>query len=373
MSFQDIPGLDELKNTLRKALQGNHLAHALLFHGQEGGASVALALAFSNYLLCPNRTEWEACGECEVCHKTKKWIHPDLHFILPYKSTSEKEEDQTRSDMLGQWRSFLAENQWPTLSDWATHAGIESKQISISVKESRRIVYNVSLKPFEAEKKVIFVWLPELLGIEAANALLKVLEEPNQRTQFILVANEYDRLLPTIVSRTQLVSVRRFSDEEISQELQGKQAIEPAKALQMARLANGNMNEAVSLVDEMPDTHLAQFRDWFRLCYAQKMVELVQMAEEFQGMGKEPQKNLLQFGLSMLRESLIWNYGDQNLVRLTNEERDFILNFSKVIQPNKVEKLSQWINESYYQLERNVNPKMVFLDLSINISRIIKL
>ncbi len=372
MSFQDIPGLDPLKNTLREALRGNHLAHALLFHGQEGGAAVALALAFSHYLLCPHRTETDACGECDICHKTKKHIHPDLHFILPYKSTSEKEEDQTRSDMLGQWRSFLAENLWPTLGDWAAHAGIESKQISISVKESRRIVYNVSLKPFEAEKKVIFIWMPELLGVEAANALLKVLEEPNQRTQFILVASEYEKILPTILSRTQLVSVRRFTEEEIKEELCHKMSTVPDRALQLARLADGNMNEAIFLNSGTLDNNLVQFRDWFRLCYGQKMGELVQLAEEFQGMGKEPQKNLLQFGLSMLREALIWNYGDPNLVKLTDEEKEFIANFAKIIQPNKVERISHWINESYYQLERNVNPKMVFLDLSISISRIIK-
>lgn len=372
MNFNDIRGLGELKDTLRGALRSNHLAHALLFHGQEGGASVAMALAFSNYLLCPNRTEEDACGDCEVCHKSKKMIHPDLHFILPYKGTSEKEEDQSRADMASQWRSFLAENPWPTLRSWAAHAGIESKQISISVKESRRVVYNASLKPFEAEKKIIFIWLPEMLGTEAANALLKVLEEPNQRTQFILVANEYEKILPTIISRTQLVSVRRFTENEISAELVEKHGLDDAKALQTARLADGNMFEAIQLISEMPDNNLSQFRDWFRLCYAQKMVELVQMADEFQAMGKEPQKSLLQFGLSMLRESLIWNYGDQSLIKLTNEEREFLTNFAKVIQPNKVDRISQWINESYYQLERNVNPKMVFLDLSIGISRIIK-
>lgn len=372
MNFQDIPGLVELKQTLRNALQGNHLAHALLFHGQQGGASVALGLAFSNYLLCPNRTEIDACGECEICHKTKKLIHPDLHFILPYKGTSEKEEDQSRADMMSQWRTLLAENHWPTLKDWAAHADIESKQISISVKESRKIVYNASLKPFEAEKKVIFIWLPELLGTEAANALLKVLEEPNARTQFVLIANDYDKILPTILSRTQLVSVRRFTEDEISDELSVKHQVDRSKAMQMARLADGSMNEALLLISEMPDNNLAQFRDWFRLCYSQKMVELVQMADEFQAMGKEPQKSLLQFGLSMLRESLIWNFGDQQMVKLTQEEKEFVANFSKVIQPNKVEKISQWINESYYQLERNINPKMVFLDLSIHIGKIIR-
>lgn len=372
MQFADIPGLDDLKQTLVQSVNGNHLAHALMFKGQEGGANLAMALAFANFLLCPQRTDQDACGQCDVCLKTKKYIHPDLHFVLPYKGLSEREEDAGKADMLAQWRSLLAENHWPTLSNWAAQAGIESKQISISVKESRKVLYNVALKPFEAEKKVIFIWLPEMLGTEAANALLKVLEEPNGRTQFLLVANDYDRILPTILSRTQLITVRRFSEQELSEELVSKHAVDQQKAQQIARLSEGSMNQAIHLISDMPDNNLVRFRDWFRLCYSSKMLELVTMADDFQNMGKEPQKSLLQFGLSMLRESLIWNYGDASLVKLTQEEREFITNFAKVIQPSKVERISQWINESHYQLERNVNPKMVFLDLSIRISKVIK-
>jgi len=372
MNFSQIPGLSELKQTLTKSVRNNHLAHALLFRGQEGGAVLPMALAFANYILCPKRTELDACGECDICLKTKKYIHPDFHFVLPFKSLSEKEEDQGKAEMMAKWRSLLAENMWANLSDWAIKADIESKQISISVKESRKILYNVALKPFEADKKVVFIWLPEMLGNEAANALLKVLEEPNARTQFVLVTNDYDKILPTILSRTQSVSIPRFSEIEIAQELVRNYEVEEAKAIQIARLADGSMNEAINLIVEMPDNNLAQFRAWFNLCFGQKMVELVVMADEFHSMGKEPQKNLLQFGLAMLRESLIWNYGDETLVRLTEEENEFISRFSKVMQPQKVEKISQLFNESLYQLERNVNPKMVFLDLSINISKIIK-
>jgi len=322
--------------------------------------------------LCPNRTDNDACGECHVCQKTKKYYHPDLHFVLPYKSLSEKDEDQGKADMMAQWRSLLNENQWPTLHDWASIAGIESKQISISVKESRKVLYNVALKPFEAEKKIIFIWLPELLGNEAANALLKVLEEPNARTQFILVANDYDKILPTILSRTQLVSITKFSESDIATELESRHQIEHEKSIQIARLADGSMNEAIKLTSDMPDNNLTQVRTWFRLCFGQKIGELVSYSDEFQAMGKEPQKNLLQFALAMLRETIIWNFGDESLVKLTTDEREFISKFAPVIQPNKVEKISQWINESYYQIERNVNPKLVFLDLSIMISKIIK-
>ncbi len=372
MNFSQISGLVDLKNTLTQSVKSNHLAHALLFRGQEGGASLSIAIAFSNFLLCPNRTETDACGTCDVCFKTKKYIHPDFHFVLPYKSLSEKEEDSGKADMMAQWRTLLLENHYPTLYDWASAAGIESKQISISVKESRKILYNAALKPFEAEKKIIFIWMPELLGNEAANALLKVLEEPNARTQFILVASDYEKILPTILSRTQLVSVPRLSESEIIAILESKHAIEHEKAIQIARLADGSMNEAIKLTEEMPDNNLTQVRDWFRLCFGQKMVELVAMADEFMAMGKEPQKNMLQFSLSILRETIIWNFGDESLIRLSPEEKDFVSKFAPIIQPNKVDKISQWINEAYYHLERNVNPKMVFLDLSIMIAKIIK-
>lgn len=372
MYFKDIPGQSEVKQTLISAVKQNHLAHALLIRSDDGGAAVTIAIAFANYLLCPNRTESDACGECDTCAKTKKIIHPDFHFVLPFKSLSEKDEDQGKAEMMGQWRALISENMYPTLKDWATFSGIESKQISISVKESRRILYNVALKPFEAEKKIIFIWLPELLGNEAANALLKVLEEPNQRTQFLLVAHDYEKILPTIISRTQLISVRRFTEKEIIDSLVLNFETDQEKASQIALLADGNMNAARELVHGMPDNNLAMFQNWFRLCYGQKMAELVPLSEEFQTIGKEPQKNLLQFGLSMLRESLVWNYGNPEMIKLTGEEKAFMANFSKVIQANKVEKISHWINESYYQIERNVNPKMVFLDLSIQISKIIR-
>jgi DNA polymerase III subunit delta' len=372
MFFSDITGFKELKYTLTQSVQTNHLAHALLFRGQEGGAGIAIALAFANYILCADRTETEPCGVCSVCQKTKKYIHPDLHFVLPYKGLSEKDEDSGKAEMMAQWRAMLSENQWPTLHDWANAAGIESKQISISVKESRKILYNVALKPFEVERKVIFIWMPELLGNEAANALLKVLEEPNARTLFILIASDYDKILPTIISRTQLISIPRFSESEIAIELETKHQIESEKALQIARLADGNMNEAIKLTSDMPDNNLTHCRNWFRLCFGQKMIELVAFADEFQAMGKEPQKTLLQFTLAMLRETIIWNFGDENLVKLSADERDFISKFAPLIQPNKVEKISQWINESYYQLERNVSAKLVFLDLSIMVSKIIK-
>ena len=267
MYFKDIPGQEEVKTTLTNAVKRNHLAHALLIRSDDGGAGLSLAISFANFLLCPNRTETDACGECDICSKTQKLIHPDFHFVLPYKSLSEKEEDQGKAEMMAKWRSLILENANPTLKNWAAHADIESKQISISVKESRRILYNVALKPFEAEKKIIFIWLPELLGIEAANALLKVLEEPNGRTQFLLIANDYEKILPTILSRTQLVSVRRYTSSEIASTLIKEFAIETEKAEQISRLAEGNMNTARELVDGMPDNNLSLFRNWFLLCF----------------------------------------------------------------------------------------------------------
>ena len=158
MHFSDIIGCDSLKKTLTTAVQKNHLAHALLFRGQEGGPALAMALSFSNYLLCPNRTTTDACGQCSACSKSAKYVHPDMHFVLPYKSLGTGSEDEARAEMMTKWRSLLAVNCWVTLADWTNHAGIESKQISISVKESRKILYHVALKPFEAEKKIIFIW-----------------------------------------------------------------------------------------------------------------------------------------------------------------------------------------------------------------------
>src|SRR6478609_1835336 len=216
MTFSSIPGLDEVKKQLTGSVQSNHIAHALLFAGKPGALSLPLALAFANYLHCQNKNGNDACGTCAACSKSLKYIHPDTSFVFPLGNVKgDKDEDRFKAEILKSWRQFLLEQPFGNLNDWANFYGGEDKQAIISREESREIIKTLSLKPFESPVKVMIIWQPELMHPSAANGILKILEEPPPHTYFILVTNAVDRLLPTIISRTQIVTVPLLFDEEV--------------------------------------------------------------------------------------------------------------------------------------------------------------
>lgn len=372
MLFSDVIGLDELKKTLIHSVKNNHLAHTQLFLGMQGSPALALALAFSAYLLCEDPQENDACGVCAACSKNKKFIHPDLHFIFPVSTTKKVTKEPVSENFLPDWRNFL-QNQWyGNLSDWAKFFGAENKSCSISKEESRNIIKELALKPFEAEYKILLIWQPENLHPTAANALLKILEEPPGKSIFLLVSNDIEKILPTILSRTQLVKVRQFSDKELTENLVSKFNFDTKRAEQLSYLAEGNLTEALKLNEEADDDNQAFFRDWMRLCYTKDFTKMVKWSESFQGLSKEAQKILLQYGLSMLRECMLWQLEVKELVKLMGDELEFVKNFSKVLQPPQIENISKQINSSFYHLERNANAKVLFLDLSLSVSKILK-
>lgn len=372
MLFSDITGLDDLKNTLINSIKNNHIAHAQLFLGLPGSANLALALAYCSYILCENPQENDACGVCAGCSKNKKYIHPDLHFVFPVSTTKKVTKEAVSEDFLPDWRNFLLNNWYGDLSDWAKHFGAENKSCSISKEESRNIIKELSLKPFEAEYKILLIWQPENLHPTAANALLKILEEPPGKTIFLLVANDIEKIIQTILSRTQLVKVRQFSDQEITSTLVEKFGFEQKRAEQLSYLSEGNLNEALKLNEEAEDDNQAFFRGWMRLCYTKDFTKMVKWSESFQAFTKEAQKILLQYGLSMLRECMMWQLEVKELVKLAGDELEFVKNFSKVLQPAHVEAISKQINNAFYHLERNANAKILFLDLSLTVSKILR-
>src|SRR5687768_10161256 len=219
MRFVDIPGIADIKKLLIDAVKNHHAAHAQLFVGSEGALNLPLALAYATYLHCENPGE-DACGVCLACSKNLKYIHPDTHFVFPLSNIKgDKDEDRFKADILKSWRSFILEQPFGNLDDWTNYYGGEDKQALISREGSRDIIKTLSLKPFESPHKVMIIWQPELMHPSAANGILKILEEPPPHTYFILVTNAADRLLPTIISRTQIVSVPLLSDNELETEL----------------------------------------------------------------------------------------------------------------------------------------------------------
>jgi DNA polymerase-3 subunit delta' len=373
MQFAAIPGLPETKEKLLNAVKLNHLAHALLFHGPEGSANLTLALALASYLYCEQKSETDSCGTCGSCQRMNKLILPDLNFAFPVVASS-KEEDgdedgkDEKSDLLGNWRKFVLGQPYGNVHDFIYFNGFEKKQLNITKAAARKMIQTLSLMSFEGGYKIMLIWAPEYLHPSAANALLKIIEEPPAKTLFLLVTSQADQLLTTILSRTQKILVRAFTDEEVSSHLVDSELCDSKAAAQIAMLADGNLRAAYRLIDQVEDQTVRQLRDWFRLCATKNLKELFLLSEDFHKADKESQKSLMLAGLNVTREILLKNLDLDHLLRTTDEDRTFINNISKkMLTEEHAEKLYQTFNAAHYHLERNGNAKMIFTDLSMEI------
>ncbi len=367
MLFGSIPGLNQVKQPLIRAVERSHVAHTLLFEGKAGGGALAMALAFATYVHCENRGKDDACGTCASCAKMQKLAHPDLHLIFPVVSGNARETGSEA--LMPQWREFIRVSPYQTLPEWLEYIGGDSKQGNIPVKESRNILQKLTLKAFESAYKILVIWKAELMNTESANALLKILEEPAPKTLFLLVTDQADKLLTTILSRAQRVHVPVFSDTEVAEYLQKELKIEDEHRIrQIAYLSDGNLAVARRLTQTGTVDRSGWFAEWMRHCYKHSYSELLKMADAFDAMPIEKEKMLLEYSLGMFRDiSLLLNDGEE-LLRVTDEERTFVTNFSKVINPWKLEGMVIEITKAGYHIERNVRAKMVFLDLSLTLA-----
>ncbi len=347
------------------------MAHAQLFLGFDGGANLALALAYAQFLNCENPQPQDSCGTCPSCSKISKQVHPDLNFVMPVTKTKDHSEALSKH-FVKPWRTFLADSPYQTLHDWMQFIGAENKQGNIAKEESRELMKLTSLKAFEAKFKIVIIWLPELLNAAAANALLKLLEEPPPATVFLLVSNASDKIITTILSRTQLVKVRAFSDEEVRQYLTEQLGVEPDRAYQAAQLAEGNLQAARVLSQEMTSDYFAFFLAWMRLCYNHKFDEVMEKSEDFQKLGRESQKSFLRFALGLLRKVLLYGVDEQLISFLPPPELDFVQKFSKLIHQGNGAELTDQLNQAHYHIERNAHPKITFLNTSIQIAQLIR-
>ena len=365
---------------LLRAVQTNHLAHALLFDGPMGGANLALALALAQYVNCEDRQqagtpEADACGRCASCIKMQKLVHPDLHMVFPVANLA---KGKTSEAYLTDWRKFLIEQPYRALPEWLETMGADNKQGNISAEEARSILQKLSLKSYEGNYKIMLIWLPELMNVTSANALLKVLEEPPAQTLFLLVTNQSDKLLITILSRTQRVAVRAFTDEEVATYLRQHLNLDETTARRVAYLADGNLAEALNLSKQdanstsVTDQH-TWFADWMRTCYRQDLITLVKQADQFDSFSKEKQKGLLDYSIRLYRDLFLYQQGAGALLRLPDDEMAFVKNFVKVLTIEHIERIVADLNEAAYHLERNARAKMIMLDMSLTFSRLIRI
>ena len=374
MRFSDIHGLEATKKQLVAIAQRNRVAHAQLFSGIEGSALLPMALAYATYLNCTNPSATDACGECDSCSKCLKYIHPDVHFIFPVSGTEDvKVKDALSKVFLPSWRKFLLDNPYGNLNDWAMVFGGENKQLTIYTKESREIIDALSLTAFEGKYKIMLIWTPELMHPNAANSILKILEEPSGNTVFLLVSPDKEKLLGTIRSRTQLILIPPFTDDELLHILVNQNEVEREKAKHLVQLSGGSLRTALNLGEDTDLNLHTMFIDWMRNCFSNRFGEAAADAEKFYALTKSAQKTLLLYGLEILRESLVAGYDDNKLLRVNGVEKEFVVNFGKTLSTDIIKQVSDKLSEAHYHLERNANAKMIFMNLSILISRLFKI
>ncbi len=366
MLFKEIIGLETIKDDLRRMVQVDRIPHALLLLGPPGSGKLGLAIAFARYVLCEDRQENDACGRCPSCLKAARLIHPDLHFSFPTIGTN-----VTSDAFLGQWRTAVLEHPYFDLNDWLQSIGAENRQGNINKEECMNIIRKLSLKTFEGSFKVMIMWRPELLGKEG-NRLLKLIEEPPERTLFMLVAEDQEQILNTILSRCQLLKVRGLSDVEVEKGLLNDFPDIGERATTIAYLAEGDYNVARKLALQKENNNSKLFLGWLRKCYRGNGVEIVGFVEKLAGLGRENQKFFLQYALHFLREYLMLKVAGQPRIRLLEEEQATARNLTKVLEFDQVELLVQLLSDCAYHVERNANPKILFLDVSVQMNKILK-
>jgi DNA polymerase-3 subunit delta' len=372
MFFKDIPGKSTEKKYLIATVQEDKLAHAQLFLGRSGTGQLALALAFTSYLMCKNRSDQDSCGSCTACLKTHKYIHPDVHFSFPVvKLDGKQRKDVTSNDFLPQWRKSVAANPYLDMNTWLNSLSVDNGQANINVKECVEIVKKLSLKTFEAEHKILIVWMPEYFKNEG-NRLLKLIEEPPENTIIILAAEKQEQILNTILSRVQLLKIAPFSDQEISDYLSENLQVIPEEIDQITGLASGDLNAAIHLANQDNANYSDALFQWLRIAYKMEPVELGQWVTEVSRWGRENQKNFLEYGLHFFREYLFSLITGKDNIRLSKEEKETASKMTKLLDVSKTENIISVLNDCIGAVERNANPKILFLADSITIGRIMR-
>lgn len=366
MYFKDIIGQEDVKKRLLLEVREGRVPHAQLFCGPEGTGKLALAIAYAQYLLCTHPGEHDSCGTCPSCIKMNKLTHPDLHFVFPVikmKGTTEVVSD----DYINEWRELIKQTPYFNLNHWLQAMNAENQQAQIFVKESDELISKLSLKSSEGNYKIVIIWLPEKMKVECANKLLKILEEPPAYTIFLLVSEEPDKLLPTIISRTQRINISHLTDEDITQTLIERFGLQKNDATAIAHQANGNYLQALEAIHLSDEKQL--FFDLFvslmRLSYQRKLKEMKEWSETVASMGRERQKDFLKYCQRMLRENFIANFHQRQMNYMTPQEQQFSVRFAPFINERNVIGIMDELSEAQIHIEQNANPRIVFFDFAL--------
>lgn len=372
MFFKNIVGQEEVVEHLIRSVNKQRVAHAQLYSGPEGCGKLLMAIAYARYVCCENKQPTDACGTCSSCIKYSKLVHPDLHFVFPVIKT--KSAKPYSDDFISQWRELVLNKKHISLSEWMEAMGAENQQGMIYAHQSEEIIRKLNLKTYEAEYKVMIIYMPEKMNVACSNKLLKMIEEPPEKTLFLLVSENPEQIITTIRSRCQPVAIPRISDRAMQKVMIEEMGVDPAKSEAYTRIAGGNMVKAREVVgnSDANTYNFQMFVSVMRLCYGRKILEVKDWADEMAKTGREKQKDFLQYALRMLRENFILNFGDNNLNYLMPEEQNFSSKFSLFIHERNIMQLFEEFELAEKHISQNVNARMVFFDLSLKLIMLLK-
>ncbi len=373
MQFSEVPFKTEEKQKLVTQVNEERIPHAQLFIGKEGSANLALALAYISYIYCENKTNGDSCGQCKNCNLTFKYIHPDVHFSFPVvKLEDKKREDTTSDDFLPHWRTALIANPYLTISDWQQSIHAQNTKPNINTKECNDIIHKLSFQSFSDGPKVLLMWLPEYLGKEG-NKLLKLIEEPTDNTYIILVANDQEMILSTILSRCQLMRFLPYKENEIKDFLLNEKGIDENQAAQYARLAEGSMSKTIELLKGEDKNLSSILFDWLRICYKGDGEEMMGFVDEIILWSLDSQIQFFEYALHFFQSYGSWILvGDQVATNMTQTEINVATKMKNLIDTEKVESISQTINNLIFYINRNGNKKINLIADTILIGDILR-
>jgi len=379
MLFSEVLGQKHIKNHLTTSIDAGRIAHAQLFVGPEGSGTLPMALAYAQYILC-NNSNGENIGGNDSCNiKFKNFSHPDLHFAFPVTTSDKVKSKPVSSFYLEEWRQLLDQQPYGNLFDWYKLLGVDNKQGQIGVEEALQIVKSLALKSYEGGYKVMIIWMAEKMNTASANKLLKLIEEPPEKTIFILIAEDEEQIINTIKSRCQILHFPPLAEEAICEALVKNYQIEQSEAIKIAHQSNGNYNKACDLIYH--DSEDIQFEKWFvfwiRAAFKARgnkaaIHDLISWSEEIAKTGRETQKKFLNFCLNYFRQALLLNYKADELVYLEPKSEDFKLSkFAPFVHDSNILEISDELQDAIYHIERNGNSKIVLTDLSIKLTRLL--
>ncbi len=369
MLFNEVVGQADIKTRMIQEINSEKISHAQMFLGRNGYGNLALALAYTQFLFCKNKGEKDSCGKCDACSKTKQLIHPDVHFVFPTVQAISKTSD----GLIKPWRETVLTSPYFNLNDWINVIDSKGRRPIIGTEESKELLKKLSLMSYEGGYKVVIVWMAEEMNPTFSNKMLKTLEEPADKTILLILAESSEFILPTIMSRTQVRKIPRLAFAEVSHYVQVNTHLSDNEAQSLVARVEGDISliRAHLINSDNEDKNREMFIQLMRTAYKKSVLDMMDWADLIAGTGREAQKIFLEYALHMFRQSILKNYTDDQLTRVSTEEADFLKNFSRFITGNNLGDFLEIFSEAHYHIERNANPKILFTHLAFRTMRFI--